>query len=70
MTSLYIEHARNVGWRILKDWIDLQMALVEVKMRKLEQIFLADMWDARTGRTFYEVLAEKKFAGQLMEAES
>lgn len=64
------EHARNVGWRILKDWIDSQMALVEIKMRKLEQIFLADIWDARTGKTLYDVLAEGKFTKFLMEAQA
>lgn len=63
-----LEHARNVGWRILKDWMDAQMALVEVGMRKLEQVFLADIWDARTSMTYFEVLSEKKFAGMLMEA--
>lgn len=65
---LDIDYARNVGWRILKDLIDAQMAVVSVKMRKLEQVFLADIWDARTGRTFFEILSEKKFAGMLMEA--
>ena len=63
-----MEHARNVGWRILKDWIDAQMALVEIRMRKLEQIFLSDIWDAQSGKTFFEILQEKKFAGMLMEA--
>ena len=67
-TAQDMEHARNVGWRILKDWVDAQMALVEVKMRKLEQVFLADIWDSHTGKTFFDVLVEKKFAGLLMEA--
>lgn len=61
-----IEQARNVGWRILKDWIDAQMALVEVKMRKIEQVFLADIWDSHTEKTFFEVLEDKNFPGLLM----
>ncbi len=65
--SVDIEHARNVGWRILKDMLDAQMAMIEVGGRKLEQIFLADIWDVQSGKTFFEVIQEKKFAGMLME---
>lgn len=64
---LDIEYARNVGWRILKDLIDAQMAVVSIKMRKLEQVFLVDIWDNQSGRTFFEVLSERKFAGLIME---
>jgi hypothetical protein len=62
-----IEHARNVGWRIVKDWIDAQMAMVSLKMRKLEQIFLADIYDMRSEKTFFQILQGKKYAGLLME---
>jgi hypothetical protein len=34
------EHAFNVGWRIVKDWIEAQLALVEVEMVKIEVVFL------------------------------
>ncbi len=64
-----IEHARNVGWRIVKDWIDSQMALVSLKMRKLEQIFLADIYDMRTEKTFFQILQDKKYVGLLMESQ-
>lgn len=30
----------NVGWRIIKDWIEAQLALVEVEMVKVEEVFL------------------------------
>ncbi len=62
-----IEHARNVGWRIIRDWIDAQMAMVSLKMRKLEQIFLADAFDMRTEKTFFQILQDKKYPGLLME---
>ncbi len=32
--------AERIAWRILKDWIEAQMALLETEMVKLEQIFL------------------------------
>ena len=64
-----IEQARRVGWRIIKDWIDAQMALVEIKLVKIEQVFLPYAYDFRTEKTLYETFREKKFAGMLMEAQ-
>jgi hypothetical protein len=34
------EQAYRVGWRIIKDWIEAQMAILETEMVKLDQIFL------------------------------
>ncbi len=47
------EQAARVGWRIIKDWIEAQLALVETQMVTLDQVFLPY---ARTndGRTLYQ----------------
>jgi len=34
------EQALRVAWRIVKVWIEAQMAIIETKMVKMEQIFL------------------------------
>lgn len=56
------EQAARVGWRILKDWIEAQLALLETGMVTVEQVFLAYAQNA-TGQTIYEALIEKKFTG-------
>lgn len=56
-----IEQARRTGWRIIKDWIDSQVALLEIKMVKLEQIFLPYMWDMDKDETLYEKLEKNQF---------
>ena len=61
------KHSLNVGWRIIKDWIDSQLSLIELEQVKIEQIFLPYAYDMATDKTFYEVLKERKFAGMLME---
>jgi hypothetical protein len=55
------EQARRVAWRILKDWIAAQMALIEVNLATMEQVFLpyAILAD---GRTVDERLREQRFA--------
>jgi len=62
-----ISRARMVGWRIIKDWIDSQLALVEVNLVKVEQVFLPYAYDPVKNQTLYEVIRERKFAGMLME---
>ena len=52
------EQAARVAWRILKDWVEAQMALLETGMVDLEEIFLPYMLTG-TGehqRTVYEAL--------------
>lgn len=49
------EQARRVAWRIVKDWVEAQMAIVEVQMVKMDQVFLPYAV-ARDGRTIYETV--------------
>lgn len=54
------DQARRIGWRVIKDWIDAQMALVETKTVKLDQVFLPYVWDMNKDQTFYEKFVENK----------
>lgn len=60
------EHALKVAWRIVKDWVLAQMAILETEMVKMEQVFLPYIL-SEEGRTLYEVMADSKF--QLPEAQ-
>lgn len=59
------EHARRVGWRILKHWAEAQMALIETGMVKVEQVFLPYAQNA-SGVTVFEALAEARFQTPLL----
>ncbi len=48
------EQALRVSWRIIKDWVEAQMAIVQTKMVKLDQVFLPYAV-GQDGRTFYEI---------------
>lgn len=54
------DQARRVGWRVIKDWIDAQMALVETKIVKIDQVFLPYVYDIKTDQTLYEKFIEHK----------
>jgi len=55
------EQARRVACRILKDWVEAQMALIEVKLATMEQVFLPYALTP-TGQTVYERLRDQRFA--------
>lgn len=54
------EQAERVAWRILKDWIEAQMALLDIEMVRFEEIFLPYI-QTNNGQTVYERLEERQF---------
>jgi hypothetical protein len=55
-----IEHARRVAWRIVKDWLRAQLALLEAEMADLQEVFLPYQL-TKTGATVYEILSKDGF---------
>lgn len=53
------EQAERVAWRILKDWVEAQMALLDIEMVRFEEIFLP--YIEVQGQTVFEKLEEKSF---------
>lgn len=56
-----IDQARRTGWRIIKDWIESQLALIEIEVAKPEEIFLPYIYDNRTNETFFEKVKKRGF---------
>lgn len=53
------EQAERVAWRIIKDWVETQMAILESAMVRIDEIFLPYMVDDN-GRTLYQAYAENR----------
>lgn len=49
------EQAARVAWRIIKDWVDAQMAILESEMVRMDEIFLPYMIADNTGNTLYQL---------------
>ena len=58
-----IAQARRVAWRIVKDWVEAQLALIETRMAKVEQAFLPYAVDPSSNETLYQKLQNSKFRG-------
>jgi hypothetical protein len=59
------EQAAKVTWRIIKDWVEAQLAIIEAEQAEMIEVFLPYMQDAKTGETFYQSL-ESKGLGNLL----
>jgi hypothetical protein len=62
------EQANRVAWRILKDWVRAQMAILETEMVTIDQVFLPYMEVGQQGKTLYEVMVNRHL--QLTQGES
>ena len=51
------EQARRVAWRILKDWLEAQLALIESRQATLTQVMLPYAIQ-HDGRTVYELFMD------------
>ena len=54
------EQAAKVAWRVLKDWIEAQLAIVEADMADLTEVFLPYAQGA-DGRTVYQSIEDSGF---------
>lgn len=55
------EQAQRVAWRIVKDWVEAQMAILESEMVQMDEIFLPYMIN-RTGQTIFEAYRNNQLA--------
>ena len=60
--------SQRVGWRIIKDWLDAQITLLNIDMVKVEEIFLPYIYNKKLDMTVYEMLERGKFNLDLLES--
>ncbi len=54
------EQAARVAWRIVKDWVDAQLAILETEMVSFDEIFLPYMIADRNGATLYQLYCDNR----------
>ena len=56
------EQAARVAWRIIKSWIEAQLAIVEAEQVEMVEVFLPFAQNPATGETVFAQLAGNNFA--------
>lgn len=55
------EQAERTAWKILSDWVEAQMAMIELAQVEPMEVFLPYVYDPIKEQTFFETVKEKKF---------
>lgn len=53
------EQARRTAWKLMQDWVEVQISLIQMHQVDMMQVFLPYVWDGK--RTFYQALKEQQF---------
>lgn len=61
----FADQAARTAWKIVQDWIEVQMSMIQMKQADTLQVFLPYVFDGK--RTYYEALKESNFRGMLPE---
>ena len=55
------QHADRVAWRIMKDWVEAQLAIIQTEMVSLDQVMLPYMRGG-DGKTVYQLYMDEQLA--------
>jgi hypothetical protein len=53
------EQAQRTAWKLVQDWVEVQMAMIKIQKIELMQVFLSYVWDGK--QTFYSALKANNF---------
>src|SRR5580765_1128290 len=59
----FAEQAERTAWKIVQDWAEVQMSMVQMGQADPLEVFLPYLYDGR--RTYYQAMKEANFAGLL-----
>lgn len=57
------KQGERTAWRIIKDWVEVQMSMIQLKQADVMEVFLPYAWDGK--QTYYAALKSSGFAGLL-----
>lgn len=57
--------AERTAWKIVLDWVEAQMAMIELAQVDFMEVFLPYVWDARNEQTIYQAVHERGYRALL-----
>lgn len=58
------DQADRTAWKIIQDWVEVQMSMIQLNQADFREVFLPYVWDGR--QTVYQRIAESGFKGLLL----
>jgi hypothetical protein len=61
------DQAERTAWKIIQDWVEVQMSMIQTKQAEFIQVFLPYVWDQQLQQNFYDRLKSTNYKGLLPE---
>jgi hypothetical protein len=61
----FADQAKRTAWKIVQDWIEVQMSMIQMRQAEFIEVFLPYVWDGRT--TVFGRIKESGFRALLPE---
>lgn len=55
------QQADRTAWKILSDWVDIQVSMIKLDQAEAIEVFLPYAFDGRTNKTLFEKMKESNF---------
>lgn len=55
------EQSGRTAWKLLADWVDIQVSLIKLQQIELVEVFLPYFYNPNTDKTFFQQLKESNF---------
>lgn len=59
------EQAERTAWKIVQDWVEVQMSMIQMQQADFREVFMPYLWDGK--QSFYQRVEASGFAGLLPE---
>jgi hypothetical protein len=59
--KLCLEKSRNIAWRIVKDWLEVQITMIELEQAEVSEVFLPYLLVEDGTVTLFEQMKQKQF---------
>lgn len=59
------EQAERTAWKIIQDWVEVQMSMIQMQQADFREVFLPYAWNGK--QTFYQSLRASGFRAMLPE---
>lgn len=59
------EQAERTAWKIVQDWVEVQMSMIQMQQADFREVFMPYLWDGK--QSFYKRVKASGFAGLLPE---
>lgn len=61
----FAKQAERTAWKLMQDWVEVQLSLIQMKQADFVQVFLPYVWDGQ--QTFYQTIKDGGYRAMLPE---